>query len=300
MRPVKKLRDLLAGPGAGVAPGVYDALTAFLVERAGFQCVYLSGASVSFTRLGRLDLGLTTLTEVDDTVARICERIELPLVVDADTGYGNALNVQRTVALLERMGASGIQLEDQQSPKRCGHLAGKNLVAVDEMTGKIRAALDARVDEETVIVARSDALAVEGIDKAIARGHAYVEAGADVLFIEAPRTVEHLQQIGREFANKVPLLANMVEGGRTPLLSANELGDLGFSLVIFPGAMLRVHVKAAAEYLAVLKADGTTSRFLDRMLLFDEVNGLIGLDEMIRDGQSYAGDIRDAKEDPQF
>ena len=246
MRSVKKLRDLLACPEAVVAPAVYDALTAILVEQAGFQCVYLSGASVSFTRLGRPDLGLTTLTEVADTVARICERIELPLVVDADTGYGNALNVQRTVALLERMGASGIQLEDQQSPKR---LAGKNLVAVDEMTGKIRAALDARVDEETVIVARSDALAVEGIDKAIARGHAYVEAGADVLFIEAPRTVEHLQQIGREFANKVPLLANMVEGGRTPLLSANELGDLGFSLVIFPGAMLRVHVKAATETL---------------------------------------------------
>ncbi len=300
MSPAKKLRELLAGPQAVIAPGVYDALTALLVQQADFDCVYLSGASVSFTRLGRPDLGLTTLTEVADTVARIRERIELPLVVDADTGYGNALNVKRSVALLERMGASAIQLEDQQSPKRCGHLAGKNLVTVEEMTGKICAALDARQDADTIVIARTDALAAEGIDQAIARGHAYVAAGADVLFIEAPRSVEHLQQIGQEFGDKLPLLANMVEGGRTPLLPADELGDLGFSLVIYPGAMLRVNAKAGTDYLAALKADGTTSGFLDRMYLFDEVNGLIGLDEMIRDGQRYAGDIRDAKEDPQL
>ncbi|TDJ44018.1 MAG: isocitrate lyase/PEP mutase family protein, partial [Gammaproteobacteria bacterium] len=222
MSPAKKLREKLAGPQATIAPGVYDALTALMVEQAGFDCAYVSGASISFTRIGRPDLGLTTLTEVADSVANMRERTEIPLVVDADTGFGNALNVRRAVKLLERMGASGIQLEDQTSPKRCGHLAGKSMVSTAEMVGKLKAALDARADDDTLIVARTDAIAIDGIDAAMDRAHAYIEAGADVLFIEAMRDEEQLARVGSELGRQIPLLANMVEGGKTPLTPADE------------------------------------------------------------------------------
>jgi 2-methylisocitrate lyase-like PEP mutase family enzyme len=254
MSPAKKLREKLSGPQAIIAPGVYDALTALMVEQAGFDCAYVSGASISFTRIGRPDLGLTTLTEVADSVANMRERTEIALVVDADTGFGNALNVRRSVKLLERMGASGIQLEDQTSPKRCGHLAGKSMVSTAEMVGKLKAALDARADDDTLIVARTDAIAIDGIDAAMDRAHAYIEAGADVLFVEALRDREQMARVGDELGNRVPLLANMVEGGKTPLTPADELGELGFRLVIYPGAMVRVVSFAAAEYLQELKA----------------------------------------------
>jgi 2-methylisocitrate lyase-like PEP mutase family enzyme len=287
MSHARRLRELLAADAPVIAPGAYDGLTALLVQQAGFGCVYLSGASVSFARLGRPDIGLTTMTEIANTVSNICERIDIPLIVDGDTGFGNALNVQRTISLFERMGASGIQLEDQTLPKRCGHLDGKQLVSIDEMVGKIHAAQDARADDDTVIIARTDAITVAGIDEALKRGTAYIEAGADVLFVESPLDDEQLAQIGTELGQRIPLLANMVEGGKTPLHSAAELGQLGFKLIIFPGAMLRTLTRAAAEYLAVLHRDGTTAGIMDQMFDFKRVNELIGTDEMLTIGRKY-------------
>lgn len=283
----QRLRGLLAGPDPFIAPGCYDAFTALLVEQAGFGCAYLSGASLSFSRLGRPDIGLTTLVELAGAVANIRERIALPLVVDADTGFGNALNVQRTVGLLERMGASAIQLEDQQNPKRCGHLAGKTLVTVQEMCGKLRAAQEARCDPDLVIVARTDAVAVEGLEAGLARAEAYLAAGADVLFIEALESREQLAEAGRRFGARVPLLANMVEGGRTPLLPIDELGALGFRLAIYPGAMLRVLGHAGGAYLAHLRGQGSTLGMLDRMLDFRGLNAVVGTDALLEQGKRY-------------
>lgn len=286
MSHARQLRNLLNGE-AFIAPGCYDAFTALLIEQAGFGCAYMSGASVAFTRLGRPDLGLTTLTEVAETVGNIRERVEIPLLVDGDNGFGNALNVQRTVRLLEKMGASAIQLEDQTLPKRCGHLAGKALVSVGEMVGKLRAAQDARADAATVIIARTDAVAVDGLEAGLARAHAYVDAGADVLFVEALQSVEDIRRVGREFGASVPLLANMVEGGRTPLLSISELRDLGYRVAIHPGAMVRVLGFAARDYLATLQREGTTRGMLDRMLNFDGLNAVIGTAGMLATGERY-------------
>jgi 2-methylisocitrate lyase-like PEP mutase family enzyme len=290
------LRKQLAGSDAVIAPGVYDALTALMVEQAGFQCAYVSGASISFTRIGRPDLGLTTLTEVADSVANMRERTEIPLVVDADTGFGNALNVRRSVRLLERMGATGIQLEDQTSPKRCGHLAGKSMVSTAEMVGKLKAALDARNDADTLIVARTDAIAIDGIDAAIERGHAYIDAGADVLFVEAPGDRAQLERVGSEFGSRIPLLSNMVEGGKTPLTPADELAELGFRLVIYPGAMVRIISFAAQAYLQELKAKGTTAGLLDKMNQFDQIMDLVGLQESIAEGKAYDPEIKAARD----
>jgi 2-methylisocitrate lyase-like PEP mutase family enzyme len=220
-------------------------------------------------------------------VANIRDRVGLPLIVDGDNGFGNALNVQRTVRLLEKMGASAIQLEDQTLPKRCGHLDGKTLVSVDEMLGKLKAAQDARTDSATVIVARTDAIAVDGFEAGMERAHAYAEAGADVLFIEALRSVEQFERAGRELGGRIPLLANMVEGGKTPLLSISELGALGFRLAIHPGAMVRVVGQAGTSYLATLKSDGTTRGMLDRMLDFRRLNEVIGTDDMLKQGERY-------------
>src|SRR6186997_96215 len=219
------LRTRLAAPPILVAPGVYDALTAHLAERAGFSAVYVSGAGIAYTRLGRPDIGLVAMSEVADTVALIRDRVGSHLIVDADTGYGNALNVARTVRLFERAGASAIQIEDQTLPKRCGHLDEKTVIPAPEMAGKIAAAVDARHSAETLIVARTDSVAVEGFERAIERAHLYAEAGADMLFVEAPRTAEQLQAITAALGNTRPLMANMVEGGRTPLMSARDLEE---------------------------------------------------------------------------
>jgi 2-methylisocitrate lyase-like PEP mutase family enzyme len=292
----KQLRQRLAGNEAVVAPGVYDALTALMVEQAGFHCAYVSGASVSFTRIGRPDLGLTTLTEVADSVANMRERTDIALVVDADTGFGNALNVRRSVRLLERMGATGIQLEDQTSPKRCGHLAGKSMVSIEEMVGKLKAALDARADDDTLIIARTDAIAIDGIDAAVERSQAYIDAGADVIFIESPRDRDELARLGKDIGSQVPLLANMVEGGKTPLTPADELAELGFRLVIYPGAMVRIISFAAQEYLQELKAKGTTAGLLGKMNQFDQIMDLVGLQESIAEGKAYDPDIKDARD----
>lgn len=290
MSHARTLKEQLAGPGPVIAPGCFDGLTALLVEQAGFSCAYLSGASVAFTRLGRPDIGLVTMTEVANVVSNIRERIDIPLIVDGDTGFGNALNVKRTVRLFERMGASAIQLEDQTLPKRCGHLDGKTLAPVAQMLGKIRAAQDARHDQDTVIIARTDAIAVSGIEAAIERGHQFIEAGADVLFVESPLDDEQLARVGQEFGQKIPLLANMVEGGKTPLHSATDLAAIGYKLVIFPGAMLRMVSRAGAEYLAALREAGTTAGVMDRMFDFREMNDVIGTAELLADGDRYAED----------
>ena len=287
MSHTKRLRELLASPDTIVAPGMYDGLTGLLVEQAGFDAAYIGGASIAYSRLGRSDIGLTTCSEVADTVSKIRDRIEIPFVVDADTGFGNALNVQRTMRMFERAGASGIQLEDQTTPKRCGHLDGKTLVSTEEMVGKIKAAQDARLDENTVIVGRTDAIAVEGFNAALDRAEAYVEAGADMLFIEAPRSMEELKAAGDRFAGRVPLLANMVEGGKTPLSSADDLSALGFKFVIFPGAMVRIIAKAGQDYLKALKEDGSTAQVRDRMFDFNGLNNLLGTAELLESGKQY-------------
>jgi 2-methylisocitrate lyase-like PEP mutase family enzyme len=236
------------------------------------------------------------MSEVADTVALIRDRVAADLIVDADTGYGNALNVRRTVRLFERAGARAIQLEDQDFPKRCGHLDGKALISAAEMAGKIKAAVDARHSADTLIVARTDAVAVEGFDAALARAELYCEAGADILFVEAPREKEQLARIAQSLRARAPLLANMVEGGKTPPLSAPELQSLGFALVIFPGAIVRVLAKAAGEFYGALAAHGSSEPYRARMFDFDALNKLIGTPEMLELGKRYAGEPASKRE----
>ena len=272
-----------------LAPGIYDALTALVAEQCGFEALYLSGASIAYTRLGRSDIGLTTQTEVADTLARITERVRLPVIVDADTGFGNALNTQRTVREFERAGAAMIQLEDQTFPKRCGHLDGKGVVPVQEMCGKLRAALDARRSDQTLILARTDAVAVEGFEAALERAEQYLATGIDALFIEAVRSPGQMDIACARFAGRVPMLANMVEGGKTPVQSADELGRRGYRIVIFPGGTARAVAHTLQHYYARLLADGTTASMQSQMLDFDGLNGLIGTPELIAQGRRYEG-----------
>ena len=280
------LRARLARPPILLAPGVYDPLTALIAEQTGFEALYVSGAAIAYTRLGRPDVGLVSMSEVVETVALIRDRVRAHLVVDADTGYGNALNVERAVRLLERAGANAIQIEDQDFPKRCGHLDDKVLIPAAEMAGKIKAAIDARTSSETVIIARTDAVAVEGFERALARAALYREAGADMLFIEAPRQRDELGRIGT-LGKATPLMANMVEGGKTPMLTASELEKLGFAFVIFPGAIVRALAKAAEEFYGSLKAHGSTEPFRPRMFDFNALNRLIGTPDMLARGKQY-------------
>ena len=270
-----------------LAPGVYDALSALIAEQAGFDALYLSGASIAYTKLGRSDVGLTTFTEVADTLARITERVTLPVIVDADTGFGNALNVKRTVRGFERAGAAMIQLEDQTFPKRCGHLDGKSVIPVAEMCGKLRAALDARERRETLILARTDALAVEGLDAALDRAERYLETGVDALFIEALRSAEQMDAACARFASRVPLLANMVEGGKTPVQSAEALSARGFRIVIFPGGAARAVAHTLQGFYNSLREHGTTAPWKARMADFDEINAIIGTPQLMDEARRY-------------
>lgn len=272
-----------------LAPGIYDAFSALIAEQAGFEALYLSGASIAYTRLGRSDIGLTTSTEVAQTLAHITDRVRVPVIVDADTGFGNALNTQRTVRDFERAGAAMIQLEDQTFPKRCGHLDGKGVVPVGEMCGKLRAALDARHSTETLILARTDAVAVEGLDAALERAERYLECGVDALFIEALRSPGQMDAACRRFAGRAPLLANMVEGGKTPVQSAAELGERGFRIVIFPGGTARAVAHTLQGYYGSLQQHGTTAPWRDRMFDFDQLNRLIGTPELLALGKTYEG-----------
>jgi 2-methylisocitrate lyase-like PEP mutase family enzyme len=281
------LRSLFQRPEIVVAPGCYDGLSAHLIERAGFAAAYLSGASIAYTRLARPDIGLVSMSEVADTIGAIRDRLTIALIVDADTGFGNALNVVRTVKLFAGRGATAIQLEDQTTPKRCGHLADKSLIPATEMVGKLKAALDARPSADTLIIARTDSIAVEGFERAIDRAEAYREAGADLLFIEAPRTEAELAAIGQRFRGLVPVMANMVEGGKTPLKTAAELQSLGFSLVIFPGGTVRALLHCFEGYFASLRQHGSTDAYRDRMADFSHMNEIVGTSEMLSLGQRY-------------
>lgn len=281
------LKTRLSADDILVAPGVYDALTATLAAQAGFDALYLSGAAVAYTRLGRPDIGLTSVSEMADTMALIRDRVDLPVIIDADTGFGNALNAQRTMRLYERAGANALQVEDQTYPKRCGHLAEKSIIPTQEMVGKIAAMADARASADTLIIARTDAVAVEGFDAAIDRAEAYVEAGADALFIEALRSVEELNTVAQRFKDRVPLLANMVEGGATPIQTASDLEAMGFSIVIFPGGIVRALARTAEDYYASLMSTGSNRAFADRMFDFSGLNDRLGTDELLALGKRY-------------
>jgi len=284
------LRSRLAQKPIVVAPGIYDPFTALVATQAGFETLYVSGAAIAYTRLGRPDIGLVSMTEVTETLALIRDRVAAHLIVDGDTGYGNALNVVRTIREFERAGATAIQLEDQDFPKRCGHLDGKALIPAPEMCGKIRAAVDARRSRETLIVARTDAVAVEGFERAIERAAMYRDAGADMLFVEAPKTRDDLARIVTTLGTKVPLMANMVEGGKTELLTAKELEAIGYGLVIFPGGIARAVACTAMDYYNSLAQHGTNEPFRNRMLDFDGINRLIGTADMLALGKRYEVD----------
>jgi 2-methylisocitrate lyase-like PEP mutase family enzyme len=284
----QSLHSRLARKQIVVAPGVYDAFTALVATQAGFTTLYVSGAAIAYTRLGRPDIGLVSVSEVTQTVAMIRDRVAAQLIVDADTGYGNALNVARTVRELERVGANAIQIEDQDFPKRCGHLDGKTLIPPDEMCGKLRAALDSRRNRDTLIIARTDAIAVEGFDRAIERAISYAEAGADILFVEAPKSREDLGRITKALSGRAPLLANMVEGGKTPVMSAAELEAIGYALVIFSGGIVRAFGRLASEYYASLAKHGSSEPFRSRMLDFTGINDLVGTPELLALAERYA------------
>jgi 2-methylisocitrate lyase-like PEP mutase family enzyme len=270
-----------------LTPGVYDALSALIAEQTGFEALYLSGASIAYTLLGRSDIGLTTFTEVQQTLSHITDRVKLPVIVDADTGFGNALNTQRTVRGFENAGAAMIQLEDQSFPKRCGHLDGKSVIPAAEMCGKLKAALDARHNTATLILARTDALASEGLEAALERAEQYLACGVDAIFIEALRTPEQIAAGCARFAKRTPLLANMVEGGKTPVQNANALFEQGFKIVIFPGGTVRATAHLLQNYYGTLQKDQSTLGMKDIMLNFDELNAVLGTNELLAQGKKY-------------
>lgn len=275
----RPLRQLLAADDIVVAPGAFDAFTARLVENAGFEAVYVSGAGVSYSQLCQPDVGLVSMTEMAGRVAAICRAVDIPVIADGDNGHGNAINLIRTVRAFEDAGASAIQLEDQAFPKRCGHLEGKRLVSESEMVGKLRAARHARRSDDFLIIGRTDARSVLGLDQAIRRAQLYAEAGADVLFVEAPRDSAELRAIADALPH-IPLVANMVEGGKTPLVGNSELKSLGYSLVLYPNSLTRTFAAAGAAVLQELRARGTTAGAIERMVDFDQLNELTGLPEL--------------------
>ena len=276
--PRARLRELLAAPAPLVAPGAYDALSARLVEQAGFDAVYMTGFGTTASLIGRPDVGLLSGAEMVDNARRIAAAVDVPVIADADTGYGNALNVVRTVQLYEQAGVAGIQLEDQVMPKKCGHMSGKVLVPTEEMAGKVRAAAAARRDPDLVLIARTDAVAVSGVDDALERARAYADAGADLLFVEAPTSEADIERIAGELAGVAPLVFNWAEGGRTPPLSLARMTELGFALVIYPIGTLLAATAGIRSLLATLRRDGIPS--LDGLPAFEEFTDLIGLPEV--------------------
>ena len=281
------LPALLAEPNLLLAPGIYDSLSGLIATNAGAKAVYLSGASLAYTRFGISDLGLVSVSEVNDTLAAITDRIETPVIVDGDNGFGNALNVQRTVRSFERSGAAAIQLEDQAFPKRCGHLDGKTLISKAEMVGKIKAALDARNNQDMHIIARTDARAVEGLSAAMDRAEAYCEAGADILFIEAPQSLDEMKKLTAQFAGRIPLLANMVEGGKTPIQSTDELAEIGYKIAIFPGGAVRAIAHHLTDYFGQLIANGNNTKFAKKMYDFNGLNDIIETNALLDLGIKY-------------
>ena len=278
MRRTTRFRRLVEAKEILVLPGAYDALTARVVEQAGFKAVSAGGYTATASLLGQPDTGQLTMSEMADYYARLCDATSLPVFADAYTGYGNVTNVARTLRAYERAGVAGLFIEDQVSPKRCGHMAGKAVIPPEEMVAKIKAALDARRDQDLVIMARTDALAVNSVDDAIRRGQLYREAGADMIFVEAPRTVAEMRRICREIEG--PKMANNIEGGLTPFLPAPELEKIGYAMVAFVLGITFAIARTAQELAATLKRDGTTAAFRRRMASFDEFNALVGLKEL--------------------
>jgi 2,3-dimethylmalate lyase len=274
----KRLRNLLKKPGLVRAPGAFDAWSARLVEMAGFPAAYMTGYGASASVIGRPDMGLMTMSEMVAQAKNMASAVDIPIIADGDTGYGGVLNVIRTVQEFETAGLAGLQLEDQVFPKRCGHMEGKQLIPKDEMTSKIKAAADARRSEDFVIVARTDARAVTGLKDAIARAMAYADAGADVLFVEAPQSLAEMEEIVGGL--KLPLIANMVEKGKTPFFTADELERIGYKIAIYPVSTLYAATRAMIELLRRLKEDGTTANCLDDLVGFEEFNELIGVEKM--------------------
>lgn len=281
------LKRRLQRGSAVLAAGAHDALSALLIEQASFEAIYVSGAGISYTQLGRPDLGFVSIDCVADVTRRIRERVSLPLIVDSDTGFGNALNVQRAVRVLENAGANAIQIEDQTFPKRCGHLPHKRIISAEEMAGKIRAATDARRSSETLVIARTDANAIEGLSSALDRAALYVESGADVIFVEALRSTEEMQTANTRLGSRTPKVANMVEGGVTPMLSCDELTELGFQLVICPASLIRAQIHFAEGFLRSLRASGTTKAYAEQMLDFDGLNHRLGIEQLSVAGALY-------------
>ena len=287
MRNTTRFRQLLKAPGIIMAPGAYDCITAKLIETAGFPAVYMTGAGTSVARLGYPDLSLATMTEMLDNAGSIADAVDVPVIADADTGYGGVLNVRRTVRQYERSGVAALHIEDQDFPKRCGHLDDKRVIPVSDMVQKILAAVDARTDDDFTIIVRTDALAVTGWDDSMRRCEEYVKAGADVLFVEALRTPEEVERAGR--ALNVPLLYNYVETGKSPLLPAAELERLGFKIVIFPASALLSVVQAVRQLLAELKDKGTTAHLVENMTSLQDCFEVVGLSEMLADDARFAG-----------
>lgn len=272
---MKKLRNMLKANKPLVIPGVYDAIGAKIAEKVGFDAMFQTGYGTSATLFGMPDYGFIGATETIDNARRICRAVSVPVIVDSDTGYGNALSVWKLVKELEDAGASGIFLEDQRWPKRCGHMQGKEVVPQEEYTEKLGAALDAREDKDFIVVARTDARATEGLDAAIERGLQNKKTGADAIFVEAPRTIEEMKKIGK--AIKAPLVANMIEGGATPIRSAQELHKMGFKIILYPLSVLFANTYATMNILQELKKTGTTLKFKQKVVNFDQFNDLVEL-----------------------
>jgi len=285
MRKTTRLKELILASEILIMPGAHDSLVARIIEQAGFQAVTLGGYPATANLLGKPDVSLLSMTEMVEYTRRICGAVDLPVFTDGDTGYGNVTNVYRTVKEMERAGAAGMFIEDQVFPKRCGHMEGKQVIPAEEMVAKIKAALDARIDPDFVIMARTDALAVQGIEEAIRRGNLYRETGADLIFVEAPQTIEDMKRINREI--NAPTLANNVEGGKSPLLTAKKLESIGYNVVVFPIASTYCIAKAVVDLMRELKEKGTTESFLDRMITFASFNELVGLPDIRKKEEGY-------------
>jgi len=286
LRDRESLKKLVQSSEILVAPGVHDCLTARIIQDQGFNALYMTGYGTSASMLGKPDVGLLTLTEMTWRVSRISEAVDIPLIADGDTGYGNAVNVARTVREYEKAGASCIQLEDQVAPKKCGHMTGREIISSEEMAGKIKAACDARYDDNFLIMARTDARTGFGINEAIERGRAYADAGADILFIESPESEEEMKTITSSF--DLPVLANMVEHGRTPYLPVSRLQEIGYDIAIFPVTATYAMAKAVTDIMKTLMETGTTTDLSDRMITFEDFNELIGLPEIKKMEAEYA------------
>lgn len=268
-----------------VFPGVYDAITARIAQKAGFAAMFQTGYGTSAALLGMPDYGFIGSTETIENARRICKSVSVPVIVDADTGYGNPLSVWKLVNELEAVGAAGIFLEDQKWPKRCGHMSGKEVIAKEEYSEKLRAAVDARKSNDFIIVARTDARATEGLDAAIERGLLYKDIGADAIFIEAPKSVDEMRKIGKSI--KAPLVANMIEGGATPLLSSSEIHKMGFNLILYPLSVLYANTFATMQILKELRKSGTTAKLKDRLVDFDQFNEIVELSKFKKMEDKY-------------